>query len=218
MKDASVFIGVPSQESWKADFGMCMVQLTAMLSQPFHSGAAKIRSCRIWNTKGSILPRSRTTLVRQALQGDYSHILFIDSDMTFPADLLQRLLDRDKAVIACNCPVKALPSSPTARLKGGERGEPLFSVPDDLGIRQVWRVGTGIMLVRTSIFRQLSEPWFPIMWNEKLQDYIGEDWAFCEKLEQADIPIYVDLQMSKQIGHIGSFIYEHKHVEKKDGL
>ena len=215
MKDARVFIGIPSQETWKADFGMCVVQMTAMLSQPLRDGN-KIQSCRIWNSKGSILPKLRTILVKQALQGNFTHILFIDSDMTFPADTLHQLLNRDKAVVACNCPVKAIPSSPTARLHGGERGEPLFSIPDDFGVRQVWRVGTGIMLVKTSIFRELPEPWFPIKWNEKLQDYTGEDWAFCEKLEQADIPIYVDLQLSKQIGHVGSFVFEHKHVEKEN--
>ena len=216
MRDARVFIGVPSQDLWKADFGMSMVQMTAVLTQPLREGA-KIQSCRIWNSKGSILPKLRTTLVRQALMGDFTHILFVDSDMVFPAHTLHQLLNRDKAVVACNCPVKVIPSSPTARLQSGERGKPVYSSPDDSGVLPVWRVGTGIMLVRTSIFQQIPEPWFPIKWNEKLQDYTGEDWAFCERLEEADIPIYVDLQLSKQIGHIGEFVYEHKHVEKKDG-
>jgi len=32
-----------------------------------------------------------------------SHILFIDSDMTFPQDMIQRLIDRDVDIVAANC-------------------------------------------------------------------------------------------------------------------
>lgn len=215
-KDIRVFVGVPSQETWKADFGMSLVHMIAAVGQPLKDGS-RIQSCRLWNSRGSILPKLRSTLVKQALQDNFSHILFIDSDMTFPAETLHRLLSHRKAIVGCNCAVKTLPSSPTARLKCGERGLPVYSAPDDFGLKQVWRVGTGVMLVETRVFRELAEPWFPIHWNPATQDYTGEDWAFCEKVEAAGIPIYVDMQLSKHIGHIGSFTYEHKHVEIKDG-
>lgn len=216
MRLIKVFVGVPSQETWKADFGMSLVHMVAMVSQPLRDGT-KIQSCRLWNSRGSILPKLRTTLVKQALQSEATHILFIDSDMVFPAETLHKLLERGKAVIGCNCPVKTIPSSPTARQEGGDRGMPVYAAPDDFGIEKVWRVGTGIMLVETRVFKQIPEPWFPVEWNEKTGDYTGEDWAFCEKLEAAGIPIYIDRQLSKLIGHVGSFTYEHKHVEIPDG-
>jgi hypothetical protein len=73
------------------------------------------------------------------------------------------------------------------------------------------------MLVELRVFENIPEPWFPIKWNPELQDYTGEDWAFCEQLEERGIPIYVDMQLSKHIGHVGAFTYEHKHVERRQG-
>lgn len=72
------------------------------------------------------------------------------------------------------------------------------------------------MLVKMSVFRDIPEPWFPILWDETLQDYRGEDWVMCDKFEAAGIPIYVDVGLSKEIGHVGDLKYEHKHVEIRD--
>lgn len=214
MKGISVLIGIPSNGDWKADFGMSLAGLVAYSATPLHDGG-RIEQLRLWNAKGSILPRGRTTLVKQALEMDASHILFLDSDMVFPAQTLHRLIRAGKAVIGCNCPTKMLPSSPTARMKGATlAGDPLFSCPDDVDIKRVWRVGTGVMLIQTRVFRTIPQPWFPIEWVEELQDYRGEDWAFCEKLDEAGIPIYVDMGLSRVIGHVGDLRYEHRHVER----
>lgn len=213
MKDPVVFIGIPSGADWRAEFGMSLAGLVAYANTPLRGGV-KLAGLRLWNTRGSILPRSRTTLARMAIESGATHLLFIDSDMVFPKDTMHRLLNWDKAVVACNCPTKMLPSTPTARLTSETRtGEPLYSVPDDAGLKQVWRVGTGVMMLRTSIFQQLKHPWFPMPWDEQLQDYRGEDWAFCDKLEQQGIPIYVDLGLSRHIGHVGDLQYKHEHVK-----
>lgn len=214
MSDVSVLIGIPSNGDWKADFGMSLAGLIAYSATPLHDGR-RIGQLRLWNAKGSILPRGRSTLVKQALEMNASHILFLDSDMVFPVQTLHRLLRWDRAVIGCNCPTKMLPSTPTARMKNESfAGEPLYSSPDDVDIKRVWRVGTGVMLIQTRVFRTIPQPWFPIEWVEELQDYRGEDWAFCEKLDAAGIPIYVDLGLSRVIGHVGDLRYEHKHVER----
>ena len=213
MKQFSIMIGVPSGREWCADFGMSLAALVAHAPSPFKNGD-RIVKLRLFNAKGSILSRGRTTLAKQALECGATHLLFLDSDMTFPADTLHRLLAHDRAVVACNCATKMLPSTPTARMKNENRaGEPLYSVIDDIGLKRVWRVGTGVMLIRTKLFEQIPQPWFPVEWEPELQDYRGEDWAFCEALDRRDIPIYVDLSLSKQIGHIGDLTYEHKHVE-----
>lgn len=213
MQSPIVFIGIPSGSEWKAEFGMSLAGLIAHSSRPLRGGGG-IGGLRLWNSRGSILPRSRTTLVMKALESRASHILFLDSDMAFPPDTLHRLLAWDKAVIGCNCPTKMMPSTPTARLEGeGRAGKPLYSLPDDGGIKQVWRVGTGVMLMRTKVFQQMRQPWFDMPWDAGLQDYRGEDWSMCDKLDALGIPIYVDLGLSKEIGHVGDLKYEHKHVE-----
>lgn len=215
----SVFIGIPSNGSWQAEFGMALAGLMTTLTRPLKGGAV-MEHVRLWNTKGSILPRSRTTLVQNALKSGCSHILFLDSDMVFPTSTLHRLLQWDKAVVACNCPVKTLPSNPTARLLPTYEhpaGVPVYTLPDSVGLQKVWRVGTGVMLIKLSVFDKLEQPWFPVEWNPALNDYTGEDWSFCAALERAGIPIHIDAGLSREIGHVGDFRYEHSHVEVHNG-
>lgn len=215
MKPIQVFVGIPSLGDWKAEFGMSLVGLVSQSAAPLRDGR-RIEALRVWNSRGSILPRSRTTLVKQAREAGASHILFLDSDMVFPPQTLHRLLQWDKSVVACNCPVKTLPSAPTGRLAPTEehpRGVPLMTTPDSISLKKVWRIGTGIMLVKMSVFDIIPEPWFPIAWDKELQDYRGEDWAFCDALDRAGIPIYVDEGLSRAIGHVGDFRFEHQHVQ-----
>lgn len=212
MKNPSVFIGIPSGSDWKADFGMSLAALMASAGRPLKGGGF-IERVQLWNTKGSILSRSRHTLVRKAQELECSHIFFIDSDMVFPNWTLHALLSHDKAVVAANCAVKQLPSLPTARQQGDKPAGTLVDSRETRGISRVWRVGTGVMLLKTSVFNSIQQPWFDITWNEANDDYTGEDWSLCEKLDAAGIPVYVDHDLSRHIGHVGSYTYEHKDIE-----
>lgn len=211
MKEISVLVGIPSGGDWKPNFGMCLVNMVLASQARFPDGRS-ISRLSLQNTKGSILPKNRLEIVKRALQGQYSHILFLDDDMTFPPDVLLRLIKHGKAVIACNCPTKMLPSTSTARSKGsGTIGVPVCSNTGS-GIEKVWRVGTGVMLVETRVFKCIPQPWFPIEWNQELCDYTGEDWAFCQRLEEHNIPIYVDHALSREIGHVGSHEFRHTDI------
>lgn len=211
MNEISVLVGIPSGGDWKPNFGMSLVNMV-LASQAPTRDRRFVSRLSVLNTKGSILPKNRLEIVRRALEGRYSHILFLDDDMTFPQDTLLRLLSHCKAVIACNCPTKMLPSTSTARDKGlGKTGVPVQS-NGNVGIAKVWRVGTGVMLLDTRVFRGLSQPWFPVEWNPELGDYTGEDWAFCSRLEEAGIPIYVDHSLSREIGHVGSHEFRHTDI------
>ena len=208
-------LAIPSGPEWKADFGMSLAGLIAYSATPLRNGDV-ISELKVHNVKGSILSRSRQKLVEQAVEGGFTHVLFLDSDQTFPAQTLHHSLMREKAVVACNIATKMLPSTPTARMKSDEKaGRPLYVTPDDMGILRVWRVGTGIMLIAVDVFRKMPKPWFEVLWDEELQDYRGEDWVLCEKFDELGIPIYVDLTLSRVIGHVGEFTFKHEHVEQK---
>lgn len=213
MKNPSVFIGIPSGDGWKADFGMSLAGLMATLNKPLRGGGF-IEKIQLWNTKGSILSRSRHTLVQAALEAQCSHILMIDSDMVFPNWILHQLLAAEEMVVAANCVTKGLPAHPTARQRGLTPAGDLVDSTGKTGLEQVWRVGTGVMLIETSIFAKLPQPWFPIVWNEVNQDYTGEDWSFCQLCQDSGIPIYIDHGLSQHIGHIGSLTYSMEHTEE----
>ena len=214
-KAVRLCIGVPSMSTWDADFGIDLAFLTAFLTSPLHDG--KHVHLSILNKRGSMLANMREQMVQQALNENYHYLLFIDSDQTFPHDLFHRLYKRQKQVVACNVATKAIPSWPTARLKSDTTaGEPLFTKPGDKDLVEVWRIGTGVMLIDLNIFKRrgMVSPWFAPKWNPELHDYSGEDWGFCEKLQECGVKLYVDHDVSQDIGHVGKFEYKHKHVVK----
>jgi hypothetical protein len=49
-------------------------------------------------------------------------------------------------------------------------------------------------------------------YKPEVDAYQGEDWNMCEALEKAGVPIYVDHDLSKRIGHVGTFKYTHEVV------
>lgn len=214
----SVFIGVPGK-SWDADFG------TSLLFMCLRMAANGIPHS-IYSARGTILPQIRHKIVKAALEEKADYLLFVDTDQTFPPDMVERLLARDKAVIAANVATKQFPSTPTARRKGGHEhyGLPIYTHDRSPPLERCWRVGTGVMLIRLSIFDHpgLREPpWFQIEYIPELDNDRGEDWFFCEKLEAAGIPIWIDHELSLEVGHRGTITFDHTMVpcprEEYDG-
>src|SRR6185436_14453639 len=63
----------------------------------------------------SVLHESRNILVNRAIKEGCSHLLFIDSDMFFEPDSLERLLSRDKDIVGAIYNTKQLPLISTAK-------------------------------------------------------------------------------------------------------
>lgn len=203
-------IAIPSGDQWERKFGLSLAMLMSRMGE--HIPPYKVNNVMVRNRKGSILPQSRQQLAEFALSWEASHILFVDSDMVFPSDTLHRLIAPRKWVVGCNCPTKIIPAATTARQKSTKpAGDQVFS-HDKTGLEKVWRVGTGVMLLDTRVFAGLEKPWFPIEWKPELGDFQGEDWGFCAKLEAAGFPIFVDHDLSREIGHVGAFDYTHEVV------
>lgn len=204
----SLIIGIPSGDDCKVNFALCLAGLLAHCAgQPVEG---KPINARLFNQKGSLLPRNRELIVQAAIRAEADYLLFLDDDMEFPVDTFHRLYSRKRPVVAANCPVKRIPSQPTARKKSTTPyGDVIFTDPGMTHCEQVWRVGTGVMLIRRDVLVKTEAPRFPITWNPQAGEYVGEDWGFCQQLEDLRIPLYVDHQLSHEIKHIGSFKYTH---------
>lgn len=212
-----VKIGVPSMGTWHTDFALSLMQMMLWTQANPVPGFSRQR-LQVMSTKGSILSKSRWHMLRDALKEGATHLLYIDSDHTFPVDTLHRLAKARKEVVACNLATKTIPALPTARrapLGPHEQkfGEPVYSDPHDHGLQKIWRIGTGIMLIDLSIFKRVSvENLFNVVWREDQQDYQGEDWSMATAFDEAGVEMYIDHDLSKQCGHIGFFTYTHEHM------
>jgi len=207
-------LGIPSLGDWSADFGYCVTQMCVyMASKLFEE--KQTREVLFIDKRTSNLPRSRQEILEDALLQDCTHVLFLDSDQTFPMDTAHRLIRWEKPVVACNIALKTLPSYPTARQRGPTAfGIPVYSnsTANPMGLEKVWRVGAGIMLIDLAIVKTIPKPWFELRYSDKHQQFVGEDWYFCKKIEDAGHDIYIDHDLSRHIGHVGNFQFTHAHI------
>lgn len=204
--DVRLLIGIPSQGMVCTDTALSLALMASDLCFPLKG---KSHVFNILNIKSSILPQGRQSIVDAAIEGDATHLLFIDSDMTFPPFLARALLAHEKDVVGVNCPTRGFPCNPTAR---GANQEPVYS-EGKKGLEKVWRLGTGIMLISVTALKALPRPCFTPYWSDEKEAYVGEDWAFADHLEAAGFPIWVDHELSATIGHIGNYTFTQEDIE-----
>lgn len=208
MSSFRVVVGIPSGSTWVAQFAVDVVNLVSNFTKK-QVGLYGSQSLQVVNVRSSVLPQNRLDLVRAAKELKASHLLFLDSDHTFPSDLIHRLASHHQQIVAANCVTKTIPATSTARAFSEKepRGIPVYSDPGSHGLEQVWRVGTGIMLVHMPVFDRVPEDCWEMRFLPGPKRYQGEDWAFCEACEKANIPIFIDHDVSKLVGHVGNYEY-----------
>jgi hypothetical protein len=135
-----------------------------------------------------------------------THILWLDTDMTFPPDTALRLLeivtarDVDKLpveVVAANYVSRTERPRPTAMRDGR-----CVSSQAATGLESVDHVGMGVFLMDTSIVHALPRPRF---WYSTETE--TEDVYFCRLLKAAGHDIWIDHDLSKEVGHVGQYTY-----------
>lgn len=133
------------------------------------------------------------------LPSEFDHVLWIDSDMEFPPDAVDRLLAHDVDIVGGLCHSRHFPYAPTTmRLFGEAFG---FEVPTlgvvydfDGDLLEVDATGAAFLLVKRSVFERLGTScwWDPI-------DGSNEDIAFCSRAREAGLKLHVDTSLD--IGH-----------------
>ena len=195
-KHEKVLIAIPSGDTMPVMTVSCIMNLQKAPQDEF----------RIMT--GSLVYNSRTFLVNDALSEGFTHVLFVDSDMTFPPDTLNRLIQHDKDVVTCICFGRVFPFNPCAYTrvrKGGAKKSgtrvPITVTNDMPELFQVDGCGSAMILIKTEVFKLMYEKigkWYEPQWN------LGEDLAFTERLKALNIPIWCDSTI--QIGHIGQLV------------
>lgn len=208
-KKRIISVCVPARDEVHSDFAFDLVNAVA-----FHVANHPNDAVNVNISKGTLLVSQRSELVMSAMENNADVVLFIDSDMRFPQDTIKQLLDRDLLVVAANCPRRRMPVGPTAANYDPEtqRKVPVYTGEHDTGVEQVDAVGTGVMMVDTNVFRAIEMPWFATPWDVAAKGYMGEDIYFCKLLRDNQIPLYIDHDLSKKIGHIGTWEYKHDHT------
>lgn len=201
-------ICIPSFDLVCADFMMSLTNMVMYIFQNPLPGGEDL-SIKITNRRGSLIVSSREEMVNSARLAGATHVMFLDSDMSFPEDALHRLFSRNEAFVAANYVQRSLPTRPNSI---SVLGEPKHTEEDSTGIEEVHSVGFGCCLIRMEVFDAMPQPWFDTYWftNEKnTRSFIGEDVYFCHKARHAGYKTYIDHDLSQNVTHIGVFEYTH---------
>lgn len=154
----------------------------------------------------TILLTQRERLASQALDLGAEYMLWLDSDIVFPATTAVRLLGHNEDLVAANYVRRQLPAKGVAYEVIGDWENPLpFEIYDDLV--PIEGIGMGCMLMKTEILEQLPKPWFEFGWSPESNDFLGEDMIFCQKMAAAGYQLKVDSVLSQELRHLGTWAF-----------
>lgn len=151
--------------------------------------------------QGSLVHVQRELVVLDALKSGYTHLFFVDTDMSFGSMTVKQLLSHDKDIIGVVGNQKMIPTRPMVWVN--DKQLETDEIPSQLFECQI--VGAGCMLINLSIFEKIERPWFAYGIPTKENPGSGEDVWFCEQARKAGFRIWCD--GSIVVGHIGDHTY-----------
>jgi hypothetical protein len=171
------------------------------------------------NHRSSLIHKSRDELVAEALKTDPDYLLFLDSDLKFPAWTLARLLSHECNIVGASYIRRTPPHELLVKPLPGQERQVVKS-----GLHEVSLLPTGCLLVKAEVFKYKSRPYFrspSFGINEATPDYlrdylpsdmrpvtVGEDTYFCAAARAAGFKLFLDVDLTADIGHIGEQVFQ----------
>lgn len=170
-----------------------------------------------WEVSGdAYIWRARNGLAHRLLESDFTHLMFIDSDMGWNLEAFQRVVAADLDIVGAAYPVKNNWEHYGVRVQSDKAGYPLTD--DKWGTVRATDVPTGFMKINRTVFDRIrkNEPdnwyWSPASngvermhnyFGHLLEDHViyGEDISFCRRAVRAGCEIHVETRANMM--HMG---------------
>lgn len=197
MEEKKILIAVPCMDQVSARFAQCLSTLK------------KVGKCTVSFFIGSLIYDSRNRLASMAVEMEADYILWLDSDMIFSPDTLERMVN----ILEVNKEVDVLsglyfrrghPFTPVlfSKLEVNEDNilewDDVHELPD--GLFEVAGCGFGCVLMRTELLLDLASKEGGGVWFTPIAN-AGEDCAFCIRARREGYRIFCD--PSIELGHLG---------------
>lgn len=163
---------------------------------------------------GSLVYDSRNGLGKQALAGDFDYVLWLDSDMVFDPDLMERMIkklqDEDLDILTGLYFRRVPPYSPVLfnSLNYGDNKATWseFTELPENALIEVGGCGFGCVLMSTEVLMSVQSK-FNTMFQP--MQGLGEDLAFCWRARQCGYKIMCDTSLV--VGHVGQCVANDKY-------
>lgn len=162
----------------------------------------------------TLIHQAREDFVIYALENNFDYILFLDSDLTFPDDVIEQLIKYQCDIISGLYFMRMPPHYPTAYIWKEEKGQFGFAPLNmfDYELMEIDGCGCGCMLINTRIFEKLEPPYFTPIPSNSGKTILSEDLSFCKKAIDAGIKLVLNTNV--KCGHAGSYIYTQEDFDK----
>ena len=214
----NVLIGLAAQDECKTHFAYDLSNLIAYSGELVHATEGKFPLARMATVviEGTLIAPQRQDIALNALAQGRTHILWIDTDMRFPKNGLARLLSHDKPIVAANYCSRR--NRNTLKMTAAhdydhaiKKRKTAWTEHDSTGLEEVKTCGFGFCLTKIEVFQALELPYFAVPYI-KGEGFTGEDVWFCERAKEAGFPTLIDHDLSKEVGHIGSWEFRYDHA------
>lgn len=143
---------------------------------------------------------------------NYTHLMWIDSDVIFDPKQFERLLNHDKDIVSGIYMMEDCTHFATVKKWDTEyfskNGSFQFMTVDDMSkekeLFDVSYTGFGFILIKRGVFESMNYPWFEPLPQKigKAVDFTSEDVAFCLKAQERGYKIWIDPTV--RVGHLKS--------------
>lgn len=193
---SKITIAIPTNRRVQAQTSECLLKLVARGGYDFHILVAQ---------EGYTIAENRNYIAVQALNNGSDHLLMVDDDMTLEPESLDKLLAVQKDIVG----VAYHPRCGTDRLKWIDETHYInLETSEDPKYKEPFQchaTGTGIVLIKCSILREIPRPWFDFKYLPTGQCEKGEDWFFCEKAKEYGFETWTEPRI--KVGHLGDVLF-----------
>lgn len=189
-----LLIAIPTMDTVPVEFMKSLLALTRRLTADGIAYDIEIES-------GTLVYMARDKLASHALRSDYTHVLWLDSDMVFPDNILDDLMFCGKDFVSgiahsrrkpfVGCLFKSINLSNLERWKLEDYPKETFEVAG---------CGMACVLITTEIIREVllkhGTAFTPF------QSY-GEDLSFCKRV--TDLGYHIYAEPAVRLGHMAHF-------------
>lgn len=195
----SVSILVPTRDTVYSHFSYSLGNLIKTTTQ---MGI----NVHIFFDASTILINQRERLIEQAIEAKSEWVLWLDSDMMFPSTTLLRLLSHNQDIVGCNYMKRSHPFKSVTFMNTNDWESWVPLQPQD-ELLTVEATGMGCLLMRTSVFQKMRKPYFEYTYQSSTRDWLGEDFTLFKKLNELGYQLKIDMNLSNEIYHIGTYAY-----------
>ena len=189
----------------------CMDYVPTQFMQAF-VGLRRVGETVTSFTVSTLVHNARNHLAKQAVDEGFDRILWLDSDMAFDADLMERLsadLDEGREFVAGVYRKRKPPFTPTIFKDVGlymENGQvmPKATCYEDYPRDDVFEInacGFGAVMHTVDLLKKIGAQFGPPF---SMLPGFGEDISFCMRAEELGVKMYADSRI--KLGHIGQCV------------